>query len=70
MAFENTGQDLHLVRFLALGSVTGSARSAPVQIPLQIGFGPHDCFRGRISDLRLYGRSLDTTEIERLATNG
>ena len=38
--------------------------------PLRIGFGPHDCFRGRISDLRLYGRSLDTPEIERLATNG
>ncbi len=35
--------------------------------PLRIGFGPHDYFRGSLSDVRLYGRALDAEEIAALA---
>jgi hypothetical protein len=35
--------------------------------PLEIGFGAHDHFNGKLSDVRLYGRSLSSDEIERLA---
>ena len=35
--------------------------------PLQIGFGAHDYFNGKMSDVRLYGRALTTSEIEQLA---
>jgi lysophospholipase L1-like esterase len=35
--------------------------------PLTIGFGAHDYFRGRLSDLRLYGRALSADEIAQLA---
>ena len=35
--------------------------------PLRIGFGPHDYFRGSLSDVRLYGRALDAEEIAGLA---
>ena len=35
--------------------------------PLQIGFGAHDYFSGRMRDLRLYSRALTETEITDLA---
>jgi hypothetical protein len=35
--------------------------------PLQIGFGAHDHFNGKLSDVRLYERALSSDEIERLA---
>ncbi len=35
--------------------------------PLSIGFGANDFFRGRLSDVRLYGRALGAAEIGRLA---
>jgi hypothetical protein len=35
--------------------------------PLRIGWGPHDYFRGRIADLRLYRRALGAAEIAELA---
>ncbi|MSR56451.1 MAG: LamG domain-containing protein [Planctomycetaceae bacterium] len=53
--------------------VATSAAFAPEQFdltcdqPLKIGFGPHDYFQGRLSDLRLYGQALSAEEIARLA---
>jgi hypothetical protein len=35
--------------------------------PLKIGFGQHDYFNGRMKDLRLYNRALNTAEIAELA---
>ncbi len=35
--------------------------------PLNIGFGAHDYFNGRLSDVRLFGRALTEREIEQLA---
>jgi hypothetical protein len=35
--------------------------------PLRIGFGRNDYFHGRLADVRLYGRALDTVEIRQLA---
>lgn len=35
--------------------------------PLSIGFGPHDYFRGKLGDVRLYGRALAADEIARMA---
>jgi hypothetical protein len=35
--------------------------------PLWIGSGPHDHFRGSLSDVRLYGRALSAEEIAALA---
>ena len=35
--------------------------------PLRIGFGANDYFHGRLSDVRLYGRALNSGEITRLA---
>ena len=32
--------------------------------PLQIGFGPNDYFKGKLSDVKLYGRALSDAEIE------
>jgi hypothetical protein len=52
------------------------ARSAPldatqfelnVDKPLQIGFGQNDYFLGRVRDVRIYDRALDTAELEALA---
>jgi hypothetical protein len=40
------------------------------ETPLKIGFGPHDYFHGRISDLRIYRRALQTNEIAALAAHG
>lgn len=37
------------------------------EAPLTIGFGPHDYFRGKMRDLRIYGRALSDAEIARLA---
>jgi len=37
------------------------------RMPLTIGFGAHDYFRGKMSDLRLYGRALQHEEVQRLA---
>jgi hypothetical protein len=34
--------------------------------PLQIGFGAQDHFKGSISDLRIYDRALDDTEVAAL----
>ena len=33
----------------------------------QIGFGPNDYFRGRLSDVRVYGRALTAGQIADLA---
>lgn len=38
--------------------------------PLKIGFGAHDYFRGKLSDLRLYGRALTAEDIATLAAQG
>jgi hypothetical protein len=35
--------------------------------PLQIGFGAHDYFNGKLNDARLYDRALTPNEIEQLA---
>ncbi|QDU37521.1 hypothetical protein Mal4_18350 [Maioricimonas rarisocia] len=35
--------------------------------PLRIGAGPNDFFKGRLSDVRVYGRALSATEIQTLA---
>ena len=35
--------------------------------PLRIGFGRNDYLRGRLADVRLYGRALDGAEIKQLA---
>ena len=35
--------------------------------PLQIGFGAHDYFNGKISDVRLYERALTAAEIAKIA---
>ncbi|HUG69826.1 MAG TPA: LamG-like jellyroll fold domain-containing protein [Pirellulaceae bacterium] len=35
--------------------------------PLAIGFGAHDYFNGKLSDVRLYGRALTTGEIMQIA---
>lgn len=35
--------------------------------PLKIGFGQNDYFRGRLSDVRVYRRSLNPAEVQRLA---
>jgi hypothetical protein len=35
--------------------------------PLQIGFGAHDYFNGKLNDVRLYNRALTSNEIEQLA---
>ena len=34
--------------------------------PLRIGFGEHDFFRGRLREVRLYGRALNDREVQRL----
>ncbi|MEO8497673.1 MAG: LamG domain-containing protein [Planctomycetota bacterium] len=36
-------------------------------LPLNIGFGAHDYFNGKLSDVRLYGRALTHDEIKQLA---
>jgi hypothetical protein len=36
--------------------------------PLRIGFGEHDYFNGRLSDVRLYRRALSAEEVAELAT--
>lgn len=36
-------------------------------VPLKIGFGPNDYFRGKMADLRLYRHALKPGEVERLA---
>ena len=35
--------------------------------PLRIGFGQHEYFAGKMSDLRLYGRALEGEEVSALA---
>lgn len=35
--------------------------------PLEIGFGAHDHFNGKLSDVRLYQRALSVEEIEQLS---
>jgi hypothetical protein len=35
--------------------------------PLRIGFGPHEHFRGRLSDVRIYRRALDGRDIRSLS---
>jgi hypothetical protein len=35
--------------------------------PLRIGFGPHDYFHGRMSDLRIYSRALSDAEVRKLS---
>ncbi|MFG0331849.1 MAG: LamG-like jellyroll fold domain-containing protein [Maioricimonas sp. JB049] len=35
--------------------------------PIRIGAGPNDFFKGRLSDVRLYGRALSAAEIRKLA---
>ncbi len=35
----------------------------PGDLPLKIGFGPNDYFRGSLSDVRIYNRALDEREI-------
>lgn len=37
--------------------------------PLKIGFGAHDYFNGKLSDVRVYGRALSDREIAKLAEN-
>ena len=34
--------------------------------PLQIGFGQHDYFKGRMKDLRIYQRALNEEDIHAL----
>jgi hypothetical protein len=34
--------------------------------PLEIGFGAHDHFNGKLSDVRMYDRALSSDEIEQL----
>jgi len=36
--------------------------------PLKIGFGAHDYFNGRLSDLRIYRRALTAGEVSRLSS--
>jgi hypothetical protein len=38
-------------------------------VPLKIGRGEMNCFSGKMSDIRLYNRALDTREIAQLATS-
>ncbi|HWQ53017.1 MAG TPA: LamG-like jellyroll fold domain-containing protein [Bryobacteraceae bacterium] len=45
----------------------GSAYDVSNGEPLRIGLGDHDCFDGRMQDLRLYGRALGEREIAGLA---
>jgi len=35
-----------------------------VDRPLRIGFGPNDYFKGKLSDVKLYGRALSDAEIQ------
>jgi hypothetical protein len=37
------------------------------RVPLTIGFGQHDYFKGKLRDLRMYGRALTDAEIRELA---
>ena len=37
------------------------------RLPLQIGFGQHDYFNGRMKDVRIYNRALSSQDIARLA---
>ena len=32
--------------------------------PLRIGFGPNDHFKGKLADVKLYGRALSVSEIQ------
>lgn len=36
-------------------------------LPLKIGFGPHDYFNGSLADLRLHSRAIDAGELAQLA---
>lgn len=36
-------------------------------VPLTIGFGPHDYFHGRLRDVRLYGGALSPEDVARIA---
>ena len=35
--------------------------------PLRIGFGPNDYFKGKLLDVKLYGRALSEAEIQSLS---
>ena len=39
-------------------------------VPLKIGFGQHDHFNGKMKDLRIYKRALESDEIKFLASKG
>ncbi|MBM3458339.1 MAG: LamG domain-containing protein [Armatimonadetes bacterium] len=44
------------------------AYPAPPGLPLRLGSGPHDFFRGRMRDVRLYRRALSTEDVQNLMT--
>jgi hypothetical protein len=71
VAAQRTGDVLQLfVDGKQVAKSTAGAASIDVTSdrPLQIGFGPHDFFRGSLSDVRLYGRALGAEEIAELAS--
>jgi hypothetical protein len=39
------------------------------EAPLRIGFGQYNYFKGRIKDVRLYGRALTESEVIKMQTN-
>jgi len=55
------------------GQLVGESKSSAAEYdlssksPLRIGFGPNDYFCGRMRDVRLYQRALNTAEIKQLA---
>jgi hypothetical protein len=54
-------------KLVATSKSGGAALDLTNDQPLRIGVGQHDCFRGSLSDVRLYGRALAPDEIAELA---
>ena len=61
------------LRLYVAGQLVGESKSSAAEYdlssksPLRIGFGPNDYFCGRMRDVRLYQRALNTAEIKQLA---
>ena len=61
-ALVNAAQDLHLVRFLALGDVPTGAGTTPVQVVLYVGLAQSHAGRAAVDDAA-DGRAVGFTEV-------
>ncbi len=68
VAAVRSGGSIHLYVDGLLASTQSGFNAADYDLtcdqPLRIGFGPNDYFKGKLSDVRLYGRVLTVEEIQ------